>query len=258
MIRRLILALTAFASLTTVATAENLKEAVDQYLVSAQSGPLDSPWTVTGNLGVTVTDGNSDTFTLTFGVEGVTKWDSWTLKLKLASIYAESNQVQSANEHIFIERLEKAFSDIESLFQELYLEHDDEEKLHFRIQITVGYKRRLIKKEKFEMWGEVGAGVLYEEFRATDDTEAILHLGVNWTWQLTKELLYTQIITFYPSLSNGGEFRMYWESVFSTPIGDRLDLRLSIIDKYDSDAPAGIKDNDIIVALSIAIKFTKE
>ena len=252
MISRILIAVALFAS---VSKAETLTDAIDTYLTSAAA--KGSAWVITGNLGVTVTDGNSDTITVTFGIDAEKKWDPWTLKLKWVSLYAESDSEQTANEHIFIQRLERALSDIDALFQEFYLEHDDEEDLNYRLQLTVGYKRRLIKKTNFEMWGEAGAGILHEEFRDTDDTEGIVQLGVNWKWQITKQLLYTQVITFYPSLSDGGEFRMYWESVFTTPISDRLDLRLSIIDKFDSNAPDGVEDNDLIVTLTIAIKFTK-
>jgi putative salt-induced outer membrane protein YdiY len=137
------------------------------------------------------------------------------------------------------------------------LEHDEEEDLGLRIQLTFGYNRRLVKTEKFELWGNIGAGVLHEEFFNASETEAILQLGVNFVWQITKTLTYTQVITFYPSLSNGGEFRMYWESTFTMPVSERVDLRLSIIDRYDSDPQAGIEENDLTIALSLAIKFTK-
>ncbi len=253
MISRAFIALALIASL---AKAETLSDAIDTYIVAAAPGSS-SPWTVTGTLGLTLTEGNSETITLTFGIEAIKKFDPWTLKLKLNSIYAESQSVQTANEHIFVQRLERAIDEISALFQEFYLEHDDEENLNYRAQLTVGYMRRLMKKKDFEMWGEIGAGILHEEFRATDDTEGILQLGVNWVWKITEQLTYTQIITIYPSLSNGGEFRLYWESVFSTPISERLDMRLSIIDKYDSDAPVGVDDNDLIITLTIAIKFTK-
>ena len=178
--------------------------------------------------------------------------------MKLGILYGKSNGEETASEWIFMERLERKLSEKATIFQDLLLEHDEQEDLAYRIQVTVGYNRRLARKDdSFELWGNVGGGVLYQSFFSSSDTQAVAQLGINFTWQITKQLKYTQVLTFFPSLSDGGEFRMYWESVFTTPISERLDLRLSIIDRYDSNPQPGVESNDLTIAISLAIKFTK-
>lgn len=216
------------------------------------------PWDIAGALGFTLANGNSDSITLTIGADAKREWELWKLAMKLGILYAESDGDQTASEWIFLERLERKLSERATIFQDLLLEHDEEEDLRYRIQLTFGYNRRLVKKEEtFELWGNVGAGVLYESFFDASDTEGIAQLGINFTWQITKQLKYTQVITFFPSLSEGGEFRMYWESVFATPIGDRFDLRLTILDRYDSNPQPGTDGNDLTIAISLAVRFTK-
>jgi len=214
-------------------------------------------WDFTAALGFTLTSGNSDSVTLLFGAEGKREWELWKLGMKIGILYAESDGNQTASEWIFIEKLERKLSERATIFQLLLLEHDEEEDLAYRIQLTFGYNRRLVKKEKFELWGNVGAGVLYESFFDDTRTQAIAQLGINFTWQITKTLKYTQVLTFFPSLSDGGEFRMYWESVFETPISDHFNLRFSIIDRYDSNPQPGVKDNDLTIGIALAVKFTK-
>jgi len=216
-----------------------------------------TPWEITGALGFTLTDGNSDTIQLTVGAGAKREWTLWKLGMKLGILYGESDGDQTASEWLFLERLERKLSEVATIFQDLLLEHDEEEDLRYRIQFTLGYNRRLVKKETFELWGNVGGGVLHEEFFDDSETEGIAQLGINFTWQITKQLKYAQVLTFYPSLSEGGEFRMYWESVFTTPISDRLDLRITILDRYDSNPQAGVEENDLTIAISLAIKFTK-
>ncbi|HEX5138194.1 MAG TPA: DUF481 domain-containing protein [Planctomycetota bacterium] len=225
--------------------------------ISAEADATTKPWEIKGALGFTLTDGNSDTMTLLVGAEALREWTKWKLSMKLGILYAESDDVQTASEWMFIEKLERKLSERATIFQALLLEHDEEEDLRYRIQFTMGYNRRLVKKEKFELWGNVGGGVLHESFFDEDETEAIAQLGINFTWQITKNLKYEQIIVFFPSLSKSGEFRMYWESVFTTPISDRLDLRISILDRYDSNPQPGVEENDLTVAIALAIKFTK-
>ncbi len=251
------------------ARAGELAHEVDGYLKdvggklpvkAADAGAPGGPWKIVGTLGVTVTDGNSETVTATAGVTAQTAWDVWKLMLSLSSIYSESQDVESANEHIFTERLDRKLSDISSIFQELRIEHDERERLSVRLQLSVGYARQLKKTKTFELWGEVGAGILYEEFRNpdTDDTAGELILRLRWTWQITDQLKYESTLTFWPNLSEGGEFRAEWVNTFTTPVSDRINLAFSIIDRYDSDAPAGVEDNDIIVTLALTIDFTKK
>ncbi|MFI5402820.1 MAG: YdiY family protein [Planctomycetota bacterium] len=219
-------------------------------------GETTSPWDIAGALGFTLTDGNSDSITLTVGAHANREWVLWKLGMKLGILYGESDGDQTASEWLFLERLERKLSEKATIFQDLLLEHDEEEDLRYRIQLTLGYNRRLVKKETFELWGNVGGGVLHESFFAEDETEAVAQLGINFTWQITKQLKYTQVITFYPSLSEGGEFRMYWESVFTTPISERFDLPFTILDRYDSNPQAGVEKYDLSIAISLAVRFT--
>jgi putative salt-induced outer membrane protein YdiY len=258
-----------------LARAETIEQAVRGYLAdaaevpAAQTHPWDeggllaaaadatTPWDISGALGLTLTDGNSDTVSFTAGADAKREWPKWKLGMKIAILYGETEGVQTSSEWIFLERLERKLSEVATIFQDLLLEHDEEEDLRYRVQLTAGYNRRLKKTTDFELWGNVGGGVLFEEFFNDSETEAILQAGINFTWQLTKHLTYVQIITFYPSLSEGGEFRFYWESTLTTPIGERFDLRLSIIDRYDSNPQAGVEENDLTIVLSLVIRFTK-
>lgn len=239
---------------TAASRAETLREAVDGYLRAAEGAPR--PWKIAGNVGITVTEGNSDTLTVTAGAEGAREFEPWKILLKIRAIYAESGGVETANEQVFTERLERALTERSWLFQEFMLEHDEQEALSYRIQFTLGYKRQLVRREGFNLYAEAGGGVLYERFRAATETEGIAQLGFNLDWKLTDHLLFTQSFTIYPSFSEGGEYRFVSESVFTTPIGEKVDLRFSIIDKFDSQPPAGVKENDLQVTLSLAIRFT--
>jgi putative salt-induced outer membrane protein YdiY len=227
------------------------------HISAAEGEPTTKPWEITGALGFTLTDGNSDSITLTVTADAKREWELWKLFMGLRIFYGETDDVQSSSEWIFLERLQRKLSERAAIFQDLLLEHDEEEDLRYRIQFTMGYNRRLVKKEKFELWGNVGGGVLHEEFFNDSQTEGIAQIGITFTWQITKTLKYEQILTFYPSLSESGEFRMYWESTFTTPVSERFDLRLSIIDRYDSDPQPGIEENDLTIALTLAVKFTK-
>jgi len=247
--------------LAGLAQAEDLEQAIHGYLAAADTdgAKSKSPWELELNLGVTVAAGNSDFVTATFGGKANRDFGKdWKFTSLLRVTYSESNGVETANEWILIGRLERVLSDKASVFFELLGEHDEQELLNYRIQGLGGYRRRLIKKELHELFGEIGAGVRHDEFRVNPDTVPFLYLGVDFKWQITKYLLYEQIIRLFPSLSDFGEFRFTWLSTFTTPIGERWDLRLTILDQYNSDPVAGVKSNDLQVTLSLVFTFNKK
>lgn len=237
------------------AAAEGLDGAVRDYLAAAEDGA--SRWRVSGNLGLALTQGNSESFTVTSGLDATRSFDPWRVTLKAVQVYARTEGVESANEAILTERLERALSERAWLFQELLLEHDEREELDYRIQLTLGYKRLLKKTDRLTWHAEAGGGVLHEEFRVDPETEAILQFGTDFVWKITDKLTYTQRFVFYPSLSESGEFRFLSESVFTTPLGEKVDLRLSIIDKFDSNPIAGVEENDLLVTLTLQVRLTK-
>ncbi|MHC4550922.1 MAG: DUF481 domain-containing protein [Planctomycetota bacterium] len=243
------------------ARAETLEEAVRGYVAAAdpeeKEPPKGKPWDIKTGLGLAFTDGNSNTLTLSANLEAVKEWDPWKSITKALITYAKSEGVETASEWILTERVERQLTEKSWLYADLWLEHDEFESLTVRIQLTAGYKRRLVKKEKFELFGDIGAGVVHHEYRVNPETEGIGDLGVHFTWKLTDRLTYEQVIRLFPSLSNGGEGRLFFQAVFTSPISQKMDLRLAVTDQYNSDPLPGIERNDLLITLSISIHFTK-
>jgi len=126
--------------------------------------------------------------------------------------------------------------------------------------LSAGYGYRLVKTadEKFEMWGELGAGYRSDNFYGgASEGEAILQVNVDWTWKITKNLTYDQVIQFWPSLSNGGEFMLVWISKFTLPISERWNFELIVQDKYNSQPVAGNEENDFAILMTLSFDFTK-
>ena len=109
------------------------------------------------------------------------------------------------------------------------------------------------------MWGEVGAGWSSETFYGGDSNdEGVLQLNLEWTWQITKALLYVQHIQYWPSLSNGGEFKLIWDSKFTMPISERWAFALIVQDQYNSDPQVGNENNDFTIIFTLNFDFTKK
>lgn len=237
------------------ASDESLAAEVERVIAAADAAK--PKWTADASLGFTMTSGNSDAMSLAFAIKAEREWDVWKLLLRENSIYSEDSDVESANEHIFFERLERKLSERASLFQDLYLEHDEQEKLTLRTLGTLGYVRTLKKTDKIELKAEVGGGILNENYRTGDDkTEGIAQLGAFIEWKISEKLVFTEGVKVYPSLTEGGEFRLISETTLSTPVSEKWTLKLVLLDKYNSDPPAGNDENDLTLTLNLVYKFS--
>ena len=125
-----------------------------------------SPWKIGGSLGFTVASGEEQSLTLAFGFDIEKDWKPKRIKLtfKLASLVEITDGERTTEFYRFTERLTKALDDDDnrSLFQDLLIEHDIDEDLELRVQVTLGYRKRLIDSGSFRLWGEAGGGGLYK------------------------------------------------------------------------------------------------
>ena len=251
-----------------VAHAETVDEAVDTYLevdaadYLAQAAAEKSPWDIKGAFGFTYRDGNTNVTNLALMINvDRAVGEKGLLKMYLQGLYTETESVETGNEWIFVQRYEHSIDEKSRLWQQLWLETDSQESLALRWVLSLGYGYRLVKTadEKFVMWGEIGAGYRSDNFYGgADEGEAILQINIDWDWKITKTLTYKQLIQYWPSLSNGGEFLLVWNSTFSLPISDAWSFELIVQDKYNSQPVAGNKENDFAIILSLSFDFTKK
>ena len=55
----------------------------------------------------------------------------------------------------------------------------------------------------------------------------------------------------FPNLDESDQYRFKSETKFTSPLSERISLRFSFIDEYNSDPAAGAKNNDTQTLLSI-------
>ncbi|MHC4956402.1 MAG: DUF481 domain-containing protein [Planctomycetota bacterium] len=260
-IRIIAVGFAAFTILAAPARAEGLDESIDGYLAQADAPKAQaSPWKTDGGLGLTYRDGNSDVTNFYFGLNTEREWTKSLLKFRFQGIYSRDSGTETASEWIMVQRYQYKLSERSRLWQQLWVETDSQESLALRLVLTGGYGYRFMKTkdDKFVWWGEIGAGYSTDNFYGGEDNnEAILQLNTDWDWQITKTLNYKQVIQLWPSLTNGGEFKLIWASTFSLPVSERWDFKLIIQDQYNSDPVEGNENNDFTLVFAINFKFNQ-
>jgi hypothetical protein len=120
----------------------------------------------------------------------------------------------------------------------------------------MGYS--FIDDETFDLRGRLGVGGT-KTFGSPGDDEWVPEavIGLETEWLPAERQKVTAYTTFYPSLSDGGEFRnltgVDWSILVAETLG--LSLNLGVQNEYESDVGPGIENNDLLYRAALLYDF---
>lgn len=150
------------------------------------------------------------------------------------------------------------------LFANTSAERDQQRQLGLRATTGagVGYRRVNGPDDRWEVFGGIGwrtdrftgagAQIGGKLRRHYDTAEALI--GEESAHRLSENTVWQQRVMLLPSLKGGGDFRVVAESVLSVAMSRHLVLTLSVSDRYDRQASAPIKRNDVLVFTGINLR----
>jgi putative salt-induced outer membrane protein YdiY len=125
----------------------------------------------------------------------------------------------------------------------------------YRLNFGGGIGQELVKSDDWQFNGRAGIGAK-KDFGGEDSEwilEAILGIESNWAIAERQSLEFRN--TLYPNLKEVGEFRNI--STLNYKVGlsqlNGLDIKIGLINEYDSDASAGTDKNDFKYLLSLVV-----
>ena len=120
--------------------------------------------------------------------------------------------------------------------------------LEWRHSPSVGAGLHVRKTETFTF--DVFAGysynreTLYSGARRTFD-EALL--GEETTHKFSEATSFRQRLTYYPNLSDSGEYRVVFDAGLLTALAERWNLTVNLSARYQSNPPLGVQKNDTLL-----------
>lgn len=105
-----------------------------------------------------------------------------------------------------------------------------------------------------------GGGALDKEFftNSLSRTSGEVQMGDLLNVKLNKTTQITQSLVFSPNVSDGGEYRMNFDTAFVVALKRWLGWHVTISDRYLSNPiNAGIKKNDFLVTTGLRITFAR-
>ncbi len=219
----------------------------------------DREWKRELALGASISSGNTEEeqFSGKLFANGKGPEDEWTFS---ASGYlSESDGEAKAERYDGMGRYGASFGDQLAWYHFYMAEatHDRFANIKLRLTPSAGVGYWFSDEEKWKAMAEAGLGVEWTRFR---DNTARRTDPVGMTRAFVEKhfsgnSILTQNFTLWPNLSDVAEYRFKSETVFTNPVTERLNLKFSLVDEYQSEPGAGTKKNDVRLTSELELSF---
>lgn len=225
----------------------------------AQSAPTttEAPaWTISGALGLSLSDGNTENSLFNANLLASRKWDKNELDLGAGGAYGESNGAKNTENARAFGQYNRLFS--ERLFGLLRVEgmYDNIADVDYRLTLSPGAGYYFIKTPNTFLRGEVGPGFVFESVGGVSDDYVTLRLAERFETKINDRVKLWQSLEWLPAVEDFNDSVFNAELGLDTSLTKKLSLRTLVQDTYDSTPAPGLKHNDVKLIVSLAYKFS--
>lgn len=135
------------------------------------------------------------------------------------------------------------------------LEHDRFQLLDLRNVIGGGLGYHAVKTEQTTLDLNAGASLDQEFFTTFHRRSAEGLAGDEFTYKLSSGTLIKQRFTFFPNLTDAGQYRLLFDLEAVTKVNNWLGWQFGVSDRYLSNPVLGTKPNDLLVSSGLRFVF---
>jgi putative salt-induced outer membrane protein YdiY len=215
------------------------------------------PWDLSVALGLTGTEGNSDTLLFTLTGRADKKWDANELRLGLDVAYGEQEDVKN-NETL------RAYAQYNRLFTDRWYAYGRVEGLHdaiadveYRFTVGPGVGYYLIKQPQTTFSVEGGPGVVFEKQGDEKNSYFTLRIAEFFEHKFNDRVRVWESLEFLPQVDDWDNFIVNGEVGVESALSKAWALRLVLQDTYDNQPAPGRKKNDIKLIAGLGWKMIR-
>lgn len=213
------------------------------------------PWESRAALGLTLTQGNSDTLMATASLSTQRKTPVNEYSAGIGAAYGKSDSVKNAESYSAFGQFNHLFS--ERLFGYVradYL-HDGVADLRYRVTLSPGVGYYFLKTTNTTLAAEVGPGVVFRDQGGDHEIFATLRMAERFEHKFDNGARVWQSLEFLPQVDKWENYIINAEVGGEASLTKSLSLQVVLTDTYNSLPAAGRKSNDLKLVSGIAYKF---
>jgi len=213
------------------------------------------PWDGTGEFGFVNTTGNTETVALNMRLNFVRTSERWRHRFTGTAMTTSEDGIKD-NERYTIEiQSDRKLSDINWLFGAFRWDADKFGTYDPQVSLTAGYGRQLMKSERHELRGEIGAGYrwLTETESGFKSDEPIARFLLDDWWQMFSSTRWTnRLLIEYGSSNTFTQFN----TGLSISMTERFAIKLGFEIRNNSNIPPGDSEHtDTITSANLVYDF---
>jgi putative salt-induced outer membrane protein YdiY len=206
-------------------------------------------------LGVTLTDGNSDTLLTTASALHDRKRDGYTLRLGLDFAYAEDKDEKITENIKGVADYRYLVSPRAYVFGNLTVLHDDVANIDYRAVLSVGPGYYLMKNDQASLGVEAGPAYVREDVGGEENDDLALRFGERYDRQLSATAKCWQALEYLPVVDDFDDYLLNSEIGVEAAINASASLRLVVKNAYDSTPAVDREKSDTTVIGALAYQL---
>jgi putative salt-induced outer membrane protein YdiY len=133
--------------------------------------------------------------------------------------------------------------------------NDDIAEIDYRATVGPGLGLYLVKNDSTALSVEGGLAYVWEEVADIEDDYLALRLAESFEYKFAEKSKIWQSIVYMPEAEDFDNYLVTAEVGVEAPLQGRLNLRVVLQDKYDSQPGEGIEKNDLVLIAGVGIKL---
>ncbi len=205
------------------------------------------PWEGSVELGLSGTEGNSQTFNVRAGLKAKHKTPHLVRTLEITSIQKSADGITTANTALVDGRIELPMpSSRWNYYVHGLGEYDEFKAFDYRVSADMGIGYEYVQTPRTTLIGRAGLSASQEIGGPDDNVKPEIAFGGEFKHKFNDLHSISGKVDYFPNVTDFSDFRLNsqagWEIALSKAWG--LSLKLSVIDRYDS-TPQGARPNDL-------------
>ena len=212
-------------------------------------------WTGTGEFGFVSTTGNTESEALNAKLNFVRTKERWRHRFSATALSTSEDGIKDNERYTLEIQSDRALSTKSWLFGSFRWDADKFGSYDPQLSVTAGYGHQLMKSEKHELKGEIGAGYRKLEERITgfSSSEAIVRFLLDDSWQIWSTTLWTNRLLVETGSSN--TFTQF-NTGLAVSMTTKFAVKLGFEARNNTTVPPGDSEStDTITSVNLVYNF---
>lgn len=211
-------------------------------------------WHGAGQLGFSMTSGNSDNESLTAGLSLERESEKWVNSINLDIVRASSEGIDTADRYTLASRNGYKLDDNDYIYNNTRYDKDNFSGFDYTVTTSFGWGHQFVDQEDYKLSTEIGAGYRIEalDIDRTENTGAVIVGRLNYMRALTETMKLSEVL-----LIEAGSDNTFMQNDLGLKfkVNGKFSVKLSHQYRYNTDVVPGKTSYDSLVAVNLVYDF---